>query len=238
MDYDSITITCKDKVNIHAWFVKANANPHFCRTILFFHGNAGNIGARLPNIEVLVKRLNCNVLIIDYRGYGNSEGVPSEEGLRLDAEATLEYALNREDINNDRIFLFGRSLGGAVAAQLAMSKGNSIKGVILENTFTSIGDMVDQLMPMVALFKRFIQRIFYPTIDRMDKITNHLLFVRGMQDEIVPSDHTQRLFNKATKAASKTVYECPNGDHNNTWKIGGEDYIAAFKNFFVKVEGA
>lgn len=143
MDYEDVTITTKDKVKVHAWFVKANASPKFCRTIIFFHGNAGNIGSRLPNIEILVKRLNCNVLIIDYRGYGNSGGNPSEEGLKLDAEATLEYALNREDINNNRIFVFGRSLGGAVACELAMNKGNSLKGVILENSFTSIADMVD-----------------------------------------------------------------------------------------------
>ena len=124
--------------------------------LIFFHGNAGNIGSRLPNIDLLVKRLNCNVLILAYRGYGHSEGKPSEKGLQLDAEATLEYALNREDIDNDRIFVFGRSLGGAVAAQLAQNKGNSIKGIILENTFTSIADLVDVLMPFVAVFKSII----------------------------------------------------------------------------------
>jgi len=116
MDYEDVYITTKDKVKLHAWFVKANASPRLCRTLIFFHENAGNIGSRLPNIEILVKRLNTNVLILAYRGYGNSEGTPSEEGLKLDAEATLEYALNKEDINNDRIFVFGRSLGGAVAA--------------------------------------------------------------------------------------------------------------------------
>ena len=121
MDYEDVYITTKDKVKLHAWFVKANASPRLCRTLIFFHENAGNIGSRLPNIEILVKRLNTNVLILAYRGYGNSEGTPSEEGLKLDAEATLEYALNKEDINNDRIFVFGRSLGGAVAAQLAMN---------------------------------------------------------------------------------------------------------------------
>ena len=83
------------------------------------------------------------MLILAYRGYGNSEGKPSEEGLKLDAEATLEYAQNHEEIDNDRIFVFGRSLGGAVATQLAMNKSNSIKGLIIENTFTSISDMVD-----------------------------------------------------------------------------------------------
>lgn len=88
-------------------------------------------------------------------------------------------------------------MGGAVAAQLAVKKGNSIKGLILENTFTSIGEMVDSLMPLVAKFKYFIQRLFYPTIDRIDKIECPILFIRGVKDEIVPSDHTLKLYNKA-----------------------------------------
>ena len=83
--------------------------------MIFFHENAGCIGTRLPNIEKIVKSTNSNVLILAYRGYSDSEGEPSEEGLKLDAEATLEYAQNREDIDNSRIFVFGRSLGGAVA---------------------------------------------------------------------------------------------------------------------------
>ena len=83
------------------------------------------------------------MLILAYRGYGDSEGIPSEDGLKLDADATLEYAQNHDDIDNDRIFIFGRSLGGAVAIQLAMVQSNAIKGLIVENTFTSIADMVD-----------------------------------------------------------------------------------------------
>lgn len=116
MDYEDCHFKAKDKVKLHAWFVKANPNPLLCRTLIFFHGNAGNVGSRLPNIEILVKKLHCNVLILAYRGYGNSEGTPSEEGLKLDAEATLEFAQNHSQIDNDRIFVFGRSLGGAVAA--------------------------------------------------------------------------------------------------------------------------
>jgi len=236
MSYEDCWITCKDKVKIHAWFIKANPSPKMCRTILFFHGNAGNIGARNPNLEVLVKRLNSNVLIIDYRGYGKSEGTPSEEGLKLDADATLEYALSREDINSERIYLFGRSLGGAVAVQLAMEQSNHLKGIILENTFTSIAEMVDQLMPMVAMFKKFIQRLFYPTIDRIGKVTAPILFVRGMRDEIVPADHTKKLYDAAKQSPLKHLYECPDGDHNQTWKQGGEEYISAFRSFFIKCE--
>jgi len=191
MTYEDVSIVTKDKVKLSAWFVKANPNSTLCRTLIYFHGNAGNIGSRLPIIEILVKKLNTNVLILAYRGYGHSEGTPSELGLQLDAEATLEYALSRDDIiNKDRIFVHGSSLGGAVAVQLAMNKGNSIKGVCLENTFTSIGDMVDTLMPMVAFFKHLIQKVFYPTIDRIGKVQCPILFIRGLKDEIVPHDHT------------------------------------------------
>ena len=236
MDYEDVWITTKDKLKLHAWFVKANSVPKMCRTLIFFHENAGNIGSRLPNIELLVKKLNTNVLILAYRGYGNSEGKPSEEGLKLDAEATLEHALSRTDIDTSRLFVFGRSLGGAVAAELAMNKGNHLKGVILENTFTSIGDMVDQLMPMVALFKRVIQRIFYPTIDRIGKITCPILFVRGLKDEIVPNDHTKRLMDAAVACQFKQLYEVSDGDHNSTWKIGGDTYTKTLAGFFKRCE--
>lgn len=84
-----------------------------------------------------------------------------------------------------------------------MSKSNSIRGLIVENTFTSIADMVDALMPMVARFKYFIQRLFYPSIDRIGKVTSPILFVRGMKDEIVPNDHTMKLYKKAGKAKFK-----------------------------------
>ena len=125
LPYEDVYITTKDKVKLHAWFVKANpASPKLCRTLIFFHENAGNIGTRIPNIDILVKRLYTNVLIVAYRGYSNSEGTPSEDGLRMDAEATLEHVLGRDDVNNERIFVFGRSLGGAVAIQLAMNHSN------------------------------------------------------------------------------------------------------------------
>jgi pimeloyl-ACP methyl ester carboxylesterase len=157
MQYEDVYITTRDKVKIHAWLVKAGAAYNLSRTIIFFHGNAGNIGARNPNIEQMVKRLYSNVLMVDYRGYGNSEGTPTEDGLRLDAEASLEYLLNRDDIDKERIYVFGRSLGGAVGAELAAGKyGSSLKGLILENTFTSISELVDKLMPMVAIFKTLI----------------------------------------------------------------------------------
>ena len=160
MDYKELKIETKDKVKLHGWFVKANReNPLAYRTILFFHGNAGNIGGRLPNIEVLVKKLKCNVLIVDYRGYGNSEGKPSEKGLALDAEATLFYALDklRDLVNEQKLYVFGRSLGAAVAIRLAQEYSVDIKGLILENAFTSVTDMAGAMIPglFMWLFKPF-----------------------------------------------------------------------------------
>jgi len=156
LEYEDVNIMTKDKVKLHGWWIKGSKNPKSLRTVIFFHENAGNIGTRIPNLEILVKNLHCNVFIVAYRGYSYSEGTPDEAGLELDADATLEHVTSREDVDTDRVFVFGRSLGGAVSIQLAEKKSNQIKGVIIENSFTSIGEMVDHLMPMVAPFKRFI----------------------------------------------------------------------------------
>ena len=114
MLYDDAIITTKDGLQIVGWFIKQK-NPLQHETIIFFHENAGNIGNRLACIEALYFELEVNVLIVGYRGYGHSQGSPSESGLELDAEAIFKYALDNKDINNQKIFLFGKSLGGAVA---------------------------------------------------------------------------------------------------------------------------
>ena len=112
----------------------------------------------------------------------------------------MEHALNDDEIDSDRIFVFGRSLGAAVGARLGSDKSNQLQGIILENGFTSIADMVDHLMPMVARFKFLIQRLFYPTEQYLKDITCPVLIVRGVKDEIVPSFHGSNLYNAASKA--------------------------------------
>lgn len=96
------------------------------------------------------------MLIVGYRGYGHSEGAPSEAGLELDAEAIFQFALNHKEINNSKLFVIGKSLGGAVAIQLAEKKQELICGMILENTFCSISDMVDHIFPLLSYFKHII----------------------------------------------------------------------------------
>ena len=202
--YEDVYITTKDNVKLHAWFIKAGKNPKHFRTLIFFHGNAGNIGSRLPNLHLLINSLSVNILILAYRGYGHSEGKPSEDGLKLDADATLEYLLTeRDDIDKERIFVFGRSLGGAVATQLAISKPEGVNGIIVENTFTSLSDMVDALLPFLTPFKFLVQRIFYPTVDKIGKVKCPILFIRGLRDEIVPCQQSLVLYDKAKNARFK-----------------------------------
>lgn len=139
------------------------------------------------NIELLYKQLGLNILICGYRGYGHSTGTPSERGLELDSEAVLNFALEHKEINNKQIFIFGRSIGGAVGIYLASKFNDRLAGMIVENTFTSIADMVDALMPLVASFKTLIQRIYWASIDRIHLVEIPMLFVRGLRDEIVPT---------------------------------------------------
>lgn len=144
LPYESLYTKASDGTLIHMYFIhqpieRRKNSP----TILFFHGNAGNMGHRLQNCVGLYHNLHCNILLVEYRGYGLSEGSPTEEGLYLDAKASLEYILTRNDINNNEIIVFGRSLGGAVAIDLASRDDYSLKiwCVVVENTFTSIPDM-------------------------------------------------------------------------------------------------
>ena len=110
--FESVFIKAKDKTRLHLFFVKQP--PQLISeapTLLFLHGNAGNIGHRLLNVKGLYSQLQCNICLLEYRGYGHSDGTPSEEGMYMDAQAGLDYLSSRSDINASKIVVFGRSLG-------------------------------------------------------------------------------------------------------------------------------
>ena len=112
-------------------------------TLLMFHGNAGNIGYRLPIAKILESEVGVTTLLLQYRGYGLSTGYPNEKGLNIDAQAGLDFIKRRADLQNSKIVLYGQSLGGAVSLKLAASNGeNGIAGMILENTFLSIRKLI------------------------------------------------------------------------------------------------
>lgn len=219
-----------DGVKLRGWFVK-QPDPEQCETIIFFQANAGNIGFRLPNILKLYEKCEVNVVIVGYRGYGHSQGVPTEAGLKLDAEAVFDWALKNEQINNHKIFVFGRSLGGAVGIYLCSKMKENIQGLILENTFTSISDMVDRIFPYISFLKKFILRIEWNSLDAIRGLKIPILFISGRNDQIVPPIHMDRLYEAAKNSPYKDMFKIEYGTHNESWIQAGDEYFYRIKDF-------
>ena len=157
IEYDDVTFRTEDGLNLHGWLVsgKKPSLDDDLHTLLWFHGNAGNINRRLDNIKMLHDRVPVNVFIIDYRQYGKSEGKISEQGTYLDAKAALSYLHSRKDINNEKIIFFGRSLGSAVAVDLAVKE--KCCALILETPFTSIKEMGKTLYPFLSIWLNLLK---------------------------------------------------------------------------------
>eukprot|EP01138_Halocafeteria_seosinensis_P009467 gb/GECG01009675.1/.p1 GENE.gb/GECG01009675.1/~~gb/GECG01009675.1/.p1 ORF type:complete len:400 (+),score=43.88 gb/GECG01009675.1/:1-1200(+) len=245
VQYETVKMETQDGQILHAWLIPASSSSsssssrkrESAPTVIFFHGNAGHIGFRLPNALKLCFSVGVNVVLVDYRGYGESTGEPSEQGLTLDGQAALETILKRKDIDTSKVFIFGRSLGGCVAIELASTPKYQpfIRGIIVENTFTSISDMVDKIFPFLNRFKYFLQRLFFPNIDRIRNVTCPVLFISGEADELIPPQHTQKLFVNAVNSRYKDLYTVPNGGHNDCYMKGGEPYFEAIQRFIDKV---
>jgi pimeloyl-ACP methyl ester carboxylesterase len=144
-DYEELSLRTPDEVNLHTYLIRPS-NTQFARhvTILMFHGNAGNIGHRLPIAKILAEDLHCNVLFVEYRGYGFSSGEPNEKGLMIDAQTGLDYIRGRKELSKTKIVIYGQSLGGAVAIGLVGKNQDAgdIAGLVLENTFMSIRTLI------------------------------------------------------------------------------------------------
>ncbi|OII70741.1 uncharacterized protein cubi_00886 [Cryptosporidium ubiquitum] len=221
-----------------AEFAKRYEQQEKSPTIIFFHGNAGNIGHRLPRFWELYNLIGVNVLAVSYRGYGDSEGVPSEEGFYLDAKAAFEYVLSRTDVvDKNMIFVYGHSIGGAVTIDLA-SKYN-ITGIILENTFTDIGSIALRVYPIFKYFGflfKVIQRLKFDSISKISRVKSPILFVVGSEDEIIPPTHSIELYRKAgTNGFLNKVYTVSGGLHNDTWLKGGMEFYLMLIEFIYNV---
>lgn len=149
LPFESVKIQSADNVTLHAFWIRHSGEKGaFVPTMIYFHGNAGNIGHRLQNAHGFFHTCQCNILLVEYRGYGLSTGIPSEHGFNADARSAIEYLHTRHDLDLNQIVLFGRSLGGAVAIDLAVDSEYSqrIMCLIVENTFTSIPEMAVELI--------------------------------------------------------------------------------------------
>jgi pimeloyl-ACP methyl ester carboxylesterase len=213
LEYEDVTLTTDDMVKLHGWFIP---NRNSSKVLLFFHGNAGNISHRGDSIA-LFHRLGLNVLIIDYRGYGKSQGTPSEQGLYLDAGAAWRYLTEEKKFTPDRVLIFGRSLGGAVAARLASEV--RARGVMLESTFSSARDFANAAFPGLA--RVLYVRYDFATEKNLKKIDYPVLVLHSPDDEIMPFSLGQKVYAAANDP--KHFIEMK-GDHNYGFIQSQPDY--------------
>ena len=203
LDYTSVNMATADGERLHGWWVSV---PDAKGTVLFFHGNAGNISQRI-NYLSMFKRLGYNTLLFDYRGYGQSSGVPSESGTYLDAQAGWRYLTEIQNISPERIILFGESLGGAVAAWLAAREKPGL--LVLASTFTSVPNLAAQIYPFLPV--RWITRFHYNTLESLQSVTCPVFIAHSPEDEIIPFEHGQQLFQAASAPKQFLPLE---GGHN------------------------
>ena len=222
LPFDDISFSTGDGLQLNGWFVPY---PGAQTTLLWFHGNAGNISHRLENIRLLHDRVKINTFIFDYRGYGRSQGRPSEEGTYMDGEAALRYLRSRKDVDPKRIVFFGRSLGAAVAAELATRE--DALALILETPFASVREMARVAFPFLPVGP--LLRTRYDTVEKVKRVKGPLLVVHGDRDEIVPFAQGKKVFDAAPQP--KEFYAIRGAHHNDTYLVGGEAYFAALKDF-------
>jgi fermentation-respiration switch protein FrsA (DUF1100 family) len=226
LGFEDAWIDTEDGERLHGWFVPADDARG---TLLFFHGNAGNISHRLESL-LIFNRLGLDVLMVDYRGYGQSSGKPGEKGTYRDARAAWGYLVEQRRVPPGRIVIFGRSLGGAVGAWLASRPDVVPAGVIIESSFSSAVDMGKRLYPMLPV--RLITRIDYPVREYVTRFQAPVLVAHSRQDDIIPFDMGQIIFDAAPEP--KSFLEMA-GDHNEGFWISRDKYVPALDNFFSEV---
>lgn len=216
--FEDVSFPAADGVKLHGWYVK-HAAPR--AAVLYHHGNAGNLSYDAELLQFLHDRLAVSVLEFDYRGYGKSEGAPTVEGALLDARAAREVLAKKEQLRGEQIVLMGRSLGGAIAVDLAK---DGARGLILESTFTSLRDTaaVHYPAPLVALLVP--SRL--ESLSSIAKYRDPLLISHGNADETVPFAHGEKLF--AAALGPKTFVTIPGGNHNSPQSAEYYEKLDAF----------
>lgn len=221
--YEDIWIKTSDHYNIHGWYVPVKNATY---TVLFLHGNTGNISDCIDSIRIF-STLGLNTFLFDYRGYGQSEGEPTENGTYLDAEAAWNYIVNELGVSPENIIILGRSLGAAVSSWLARKHQPGM--LIIESTFTSLPDIAAESYPLFP--SRYLTRFKYPVEDNVKHIHCPTLIVHSAEDEVIGMHHGKKLFKAANQP--KSFLEI-SGPHNQGFLSSGQQYIDGINHFISK----
>lgn len=219
MEYEDVWLRTEDDVDIHGWFVNGGSD----RVLLFFHGNAGNISHRLFSIRQFLE-LGFSVFIIDYRGYGQSSGRVNEQGFYRDADAAWRYLTDERGIDAGSIVVFGRSMGGSVAAKLASRV--EPKALIVESAFTSVPDAAQDLYPWLPA--RWLSRLRHATKEYVRDVHCPVLVVHSRDDEIIPYHHGQEILAAANEPRAMLTLR---GGHNDAIATDEANYVSGLRSF-------
>jgi pimeloyl-ACP methyl ester carboxylesterase len=225
--YEDVLLDTVDGTAVHGWYLPRHEDA---RTLLFLHGNAGNISHRLDSLR-LFNELGLNVLIIDYSGFGQSSGTPGERQTYEDARLAWQYLTDARGVAPERSVIFGRSLGGGVATWLATQETPG--GLILESTFTSVPALASKYYPMFPV--RWLARIRYDNASRLPTVGCPVLITHSRDDELVPFAHGRELF--ALARDPKSFLEM-RGGHNVGVMVSGQGYRAGLARFIAGLDGA
>ncbi len=224
LGYQQVELVTEDEVKLSGWYIPANANDFMGRAVvLFCHGNGGNISNRLDYIAIF-NRLGFSTLMVNYRGYGESDGKPSEEGTYMDMETAWKYLTEERLIPPERILVYGESLGGGVASHIA--KKYRPGGLILASTFTRLNDRAAELYPFIPI--RLLSKFSYNNIDRLPEIDSPVLVIHSSDDRVIPFHHGQALYAAANEPKEFTEIS---GDHNAGFLDSAPTYTQAIDQF-------
>ncbi len=226
LQYEEVIFHNEDGTQLHGWYVPGETDL----TWLWFHGNGGNISHRVDEVALVHHRLGVNQFIFDYQGYGRSQGRPTEQGTYRDARAALEYLRARPDVESDRIVYFGRSLGSAIAVELASSRPPL--AMVLVSPFASVSDMALLTIPSFLPVRwpvQWLVRNRYDSLASIGRVERPLLILHGERDEIVPVSQGRKLFEAAN--SPKQFRLLAGAGHNDTYSTGGAAYWDALAEF-------
>ena len=188
-NYEEVYIEVENEIKLKSWFINKDLKKF--KTLLIFHGNAGDLSNRIYKLNELNK-LNINILLISWRGFSGNKGSPTEKNLYKDAEAAIKW-LNKKNVNNNQIILYGESLGTGVAVEMA--KKNNFNGIILESPFTSIENSAKIYYPYLPV--KYLLKDRYDSISKIKMINIPILIMHGEKDDVVPFSMGKELFEKA-----------------------------------------
>ncbi len=221
LTFEDVYFETTDNVKLHGWYLPSD----FPRaSLLFCHGNGGNLSYRTESLRQL-QSLNLDIFIFDYRGYGQSEGTLSEEGTYNDALAAHQWLFKKNP--NQAMIIYGRSLGGNIAADLA-TRVNA-DALILESAFTCVADMGRELFPFLPV--RLLNTIEYDALSKMMKIRMPTLIIHSRDDDIVPYHHGQTLYAAALPPKELLTIS---GSHNEGYLLSEDEYLLGVNDFITK----